>query len=129
MGTNYYWEVAGNPCPTCKHDPDVKRYHIGKSSHGWTFSFHAESELRVETFRDWLRVLKAGGGRIVDEYGTEHTLLSFVKWVLKKRRRYPDGRMPLKHAEYVREKYAGTWAVNESYLDPEGHSFSTGEWS
>ncbi len=46
MGTNYYHGVP--PCSKCGHGVDI---HIGKASHGWTFSFHGTDTIR--SWKDW----------------------------------------------------------------------------
>lgn len=121
MGTNYYWHIPGNPCSACGHDADKGDYHIGKSSAGWTFSFHAVPELGVASYRDWLRTFAASPhGKIVDEYGREHSVADFVVLVEGKR----DGK---NHTQYVRAEH--TAFSDDCYLDGDGHSFSRGDFS
>ena len=45
MGTNYYTKTD-----------EGEELHIGKSSFGWTFSFHATDEIR--SYEHWLKYLK-----------------------------------------------------------------------
>jgi hypothetical protein len=108
MGTNYY---AVNPkCDHCGHKPEL--LHIGKSSCGWTFSFHATKELR--SWKEWKEYLK--DREIEDECGEIILLSSLVETVLRK----------------VNEKYSHAKSFPDdgrSFLDPEGHSFSEGEFS
>ena len=118
MGTNYYHEKeaavcctrCGNPCEDCERET---RIHIGKSSGGWTFGFHATDTIR--SYPEWLAALEAGG-RIVDEYGRVHTLEDFQKLVESKRS------APNNHADsYARSD-------GRDFVDAGGHSFSTGEF-
>jgi hypothetical protein len=124
MGTNYYHEVE--LCDKC-HNAD--RIHIGKSSAGWTFSFHVLDGVR--SWKDWQEVLSSGG-RIVDEYGSEYTLDDLRKLVEAKRLPLEDG-PPRNHAEEfsmsrLYRTYGG-YPEGRHFLDPEGHSFSEGEFS
>lgn len=77
---------------------------------GWSFSFHTDPGL-PRSFAAWKERLKTG--EIVDEYGERVTLAEFVALVERKK----DGK---RHADLHPE---------DSYLDPEGHSFSEGEFS
>lgn len=75
MGTNYY--VASNICECCnRYD---KEYHIGKSSHGWAFSFHGYKSQQLVSWVTWKEFLKDKS--IVDEYGTPVDYDSFVKMI------------------------------------------------
>lgn len=109
MGTNYYVET--NKC-TCCGRSDTQ--HIGKSSGGWTFSFRGYEQIR--SYAEWVPILKAG--RIYDEYGGEKSFDAFDALVQAKRTE------PNNHArQYGRDERF------ESWLDPEGHSFSEYEFS
>lgn len=106
MGTNYYH--VHNICPCCKR---ADTEHIGKSSIGWQFTFHATEQAR--SWQDWKRLLQ--DGEIRDEYDTLHSYTAFVEFVEAKQanntrnhaRLYPD----------------------PSYVDDEGYSFSPDEFS
>jgi hypothetical protein len=118
MGTNYYHERE--LCDKCHNS---EREHIGKSSAGWTFSFHATETIR--SYRDWIAELETGG-RIVDEYGDEISLDDFKLMVERKTLPWgKDGRPPLVHAI---EAQKHDWGQH-NFRDPEGHSFSEGEFS
>ncbi len=113
MGTNFY------------HVDGDKRHHIGKSSIGWTFTFHgevsADSELgQVVNYRQWLDRLEASG-HIENEYGETVTLDQFKEAVEQKRGE------PRNHCLYVREVHPNR--SDDCWLDPDGHSFTEGEFS
>lgn len=61
MGTNYYAEY--NICIDC-HRRDI--IHIGKSSLGWRFNFHATSDLK--SYKEWFEFLSKKDVIIIDEY-------------------------------------------------------------
>jgi hypothetical protein len=119
MGTNYYHDR--DVCPTCNRP--AESVHIGKSSMGWTFSFHGTPETR--SYRKWLDVLEAGG-LIRNEYGEVVTLDAFKALVESKRNEKHN------HTTYCRldsspdiQRYG--WM--DCWLDAEGHSFSEGDFS
>jgi len=125
MGTNYYHRT--NLCPVCgRYD----EHHIGKSSGGWTFSFHGEREPDAEinplgcvvaSFADWKKRLQYGA--IFDEYEERIPFADFVALVTSKR----DS--PENRTGYVWKHHVGTSISRGSWHDPEGHSFSEGEFS
>lgn len=120
MGTNYYHEIE--LCDKCHNS---EREHIGKSSAGWTFTFHATDAIR--SWKDWQAKL-ANGGRIVDEYGREHSLEDLQQLVAGKQKPWgPNGVAPLNHTVEMRKDRWGS--SQQNFLDPEGHSFSEGEFS
>ena len=105
MGTNYYHRT--NTCPRCgRYDEQ----HIGKSSGGWSFSFQGTDSIR--SYSDWLQILE-GNGKIFTEYGEEVTLEDFKELV-----NYKSGGK--NHAKLY---------PDDSWLDNEGHSFSSYEFS
>ena len=121
MGTNYYLRL--NACSKCGHsDAEV---HIGKSSMGWTFTFHATDvsspvgQIRSEDgWRD--ATLR---GRIFNEYGEE--MLDGVFW------RLVDSKRDAKFNHAVEEKKNGNGYGGDraSFLDDKGNSFSPYEFS
>ena len=105
MGTNYYHRT--NICPKCGR---FDEQHIGKSSAGWSFSFHGTEAIR--SYKEWLVLLEAGG-KIFNEYDEEIPLHKLKALVEAKR----GGR------NHTRE-YPG-----DNWVDAEGHSFSGYEFS
>lgn len=69
MGTNYHWHEKPAPCHACGHDKS-KVLHIGKSSMGWVFMLHIDSEEGLNTLEDWQYRWKEPGSKIFSEYGT-----------------------------------------------------------
>lgn len=125
MGTNYYYEptpitptakcsCCGRQlrCGACEADA---RVHIGKSSAGWRFLFHATPEIR--TFEAWKARIGAGG-RIVDQYGKECTLAELEKTVMFR----------AQIADCLDHKAANPFDASY-FRDPEGHVFKDGEFS
>jgi len=112
MGTNYYHET--NVCEHCgKGENPV---HIGKSSAGWTFSWHGTDELR--SCSDWFVRLEAGGV-IRDEYGDVMRLEDFRNLVEAKRK------APHSHVREARR----LWPDMNNWEDEDGCSFSGYEFS
>lgn len=126
MGMNFYhctkapwwvalirWATKTPACPACGAD---QKTHIGKSSAGWSFSFHGTATIR--SWVDWQKRLQAG--EIWDQYGGVWTLEALKDLVEGK----TEGR---RHFDYMRDHYieqaSGHW------LDDEGHSFSEGDFS
>jgi hypothetical protein len=92
-----------------------ERIHIGKSSVGWKFLFHASD--KVQSFEDVKRLL-AAGGRLVDEYGKEHAVDEFVRMVEFKARL----------VDCVDQLEADPFNADK-YRDGEGHVFYRREFS
>jgi hypothetical protein len=92
MGTNYYATIKGNPCPTCGHDPDSRKLHIGKSSSGWCFALHVEPNNPnfPSNWGEWIDLLGGHNVTIHDEYDDEYTLERLMKvvahrdWAIKR---------------------------------------------
>lgn len=126
MGTNYYWQI--DTCPTCGHP--AKKYHIGKSSAGWTFSFHALDATEspdgnpVRSVKDWKKLMRKPG-MIVDEYGEAYLKKEFWKMVAAKKKVAGA----LTHAVEADKLgwYKNSW--ESPWLDDEGNSFNSGEFS
>ena len=141
MGTNYYaFKHGEGPCHHCLGTGiETVKTHIGKSSYGWTFGFHAAASYdlnpdyywtatatkSIDCYADWLAYLSAPGVFIVNEYGEPLTLDDFKKLVESKANSSSN------HTTYVKKdpRYAGTKHDSDTYLDQEGHSFSKGEFS
>ena len=125
MGTNYYWHV--DTCPTCHRPKD--KFHIGKSSGGWTFSFQALKDFEspdgkeIRSVKDWKRAMRKTKGVIVDEYGQATTTRKF--WALVRQKKAKAG--ALIHATYVRQN--DSYSLDRVWLDEEGNSFSEGEFT
>jgi hypothetical protein len=124
MGTNFYHESGdltarctkcGQLCDDCN-----TRVHIGKSSAGWTFSFHATET--IKSYADWLRVLSSDG-RIVDDCGRVVSLDEFKAMIAEK------ATAPKHHTRYCDQHHTSLVLRGDVYTDPEGHSFSEGEFS
>ncbi len=112
MGTNYY--ARTNPCKLCGHSKQV--IHIGKSSAGWTFTFHATDE--IKSYVQWLFFLQQEGVKIFDEYDEKISLKDFRNMVKKKR-----------DAPHNHSKECGNDPYDHSFLDDEDNSFSEGAFS
>lgn len=88
MGTNYYLHVK--PCNHCGH---AKRtIHIGKSSIGWTFSFHGYpnswDDPKILCYQDWvdyLQTMTKTDGVIKDEYDKAVPLENLLKLIESKK--------------------------------------------
>jgi hypothetical protein len=77
VGTNYYLET--DVCPHC--GTSKGRLHIGKSSAGWCFSLHVDSDEGVHDLDDWRARWSAPNSRIVDEYGREVTVADMERTI------------------------------------------------
>lgn len=126
MGTNYY--VATNHCECCdRYDTE---YHIGKSSYGWSFSFHGYREERLVSWDTWKEFLK--DRRIVDEYGDLIDYDEFVKMIETfKSPDYvrEDGRKNQQHNEAGRNDKYPWFNPEYDWDDEQGYSFSSREFS
>lgn len=110
MGTNYYHHTEETKaCEKCGHQNPPA--HIGKSSFGWRFLFHTDEGL-PRSWAEWKERLATG--RIVNEYGDTLTLHEFEAMVEAKK----SSRSHV--AEYGRSGI--------DFEDPEGHTFSAGEF-
>ena len=119
MGTNYYHRFN-----ICDHCGRYDERHIGKASGGWTFSFqgyHATEDWRgIHSLEDWKDLFSDPTTKIFDEYGDEISVLDFLAIVANHRG------CERNHTIEAR-KHPG-WPQDD-WLDPEGHSFSGGEFS
>ncbi len=80
MGTNYY--ILAQPCKTCGHKP--RGIHLGKSSHGWQFTFQyngGQFYKSVKEMKAWLKDKK-----IEDEYDCAVSHKDFWKMIKEKQK-------------------------------------------
>lgn len=109
MGTNYY--ARYKICDKCKRYNEI---HIGKSSAGWQFGFHATDE--IKSFKDWVVFLSKEDVKIFDEYRKEISFKDFIELVKEKQKPIYDN-----HVEIYKE--------GGNYLDKDGYGFSPEEFS
>ena len=106
MGTNYYLHIG--PCGECGRPKEV--IHIGKSSMGWTFSFHGTEEIR--SYQDWIKFIEKTGGIIRDEYNEVMSLEEFKEWV---KEGFPHTSVPIKNE--IRDYFERLWGEpNRGYI-------------
>jgi hypothetical protein len=113
MGTNYF--IHEESCSHCGHQPAL--VHIGKSSHGWKFLFHATDE--CVTKQDWEHHLV--GKQIVDEYNRFVTYAEFFEMVETKQ---PG----IDHKTASFKQWGSFPPDNRWYLDAAGYYFYQGEF-
>jgi hypothetical protein len=125
MGTNYY--VVDNVCECCKRYDE--KYHIGKSSWGWAFTFQGYKYDGLTSWQKWKDYLK--DKKIYDEYGELIDYDWFVEYIetLKAPKFVnPDnGRKNLVHNQEGRKE--GWFNPEWDWDDPEGYSFSSRNFS
>lgn len=125
MGTNYY--VVDNVCECCKRYDE--KYHIGKSSWGWAFTFQGYKYDGLTSWQKWKDYLK--DKKIYDEYGELIDYDWFVEYIetLKAPNFVnPDnGRKNLVHNQEGRKD--GWFNPEWDWDDPEGYSFSSRNFS
>jgi len=144
MGTNYY--IRYNICKCCNRYDEI---HIGKSSYGWSFTFHAlddyiklssidpkfalldnnEMQIKISSYKEWKEffqkyIIEYETVKIFDEYGTEISLEEFYKLVELKK----GGK---NHAIEMKTdpRYRDTYKPERDFIDEEGNSFSKCEFS
>ena len=119
MGMNYYLEL--DKCPTCGHAKE--RIHIGKSSMGWSFSFHGIrdpwSDYQVRSYQDWLELFSRG--QIFNEDDEKIEIKDFKDMIERKK----DGKKHMIECQITHPEHAR----KDCWLDEEGNSFSEGEFS
>ena len=125
MGTNYY--VAENVCECCKRYDE--KYHIGKSSWGWAFSFQGYKYDGLTSWQKWKDYLK--DKKIYDEYNELIDYDWFVEYIETEKApnyvRPKDGHKNLVHNEEGRKE--GWFNPEWDWDDPEGYSFSSRNFS
>jgi hypothetical protein len=87
MGTNYY--IVEPLTVNNKHLPlwfNRNHMHMGKSSFGWTFTFHANGSLKTwHDHKVFYKYLIDTGWKIFDEYGAEQSWREFLELVDSKK--------------------------------------------
>lgn len=136
MGTNYYLQHEISP------EGRVEDMHICKTSAGWVPSmvgyknyFTIHEKFTILSWLEWKLFLRSRikdhGGKIFDEYNELIDLKDFIGHVTGHMDYAKQGDC-MNHAE---EALKGTFGVgyrpksNEYWVDPEGYSFQTGEFS
>lgn len=127
MGTNYY--VTTNHCEHC--DRYDEEYHIGKSSFGWSFSFHGYRAERLVSWAAWKEFLK--DKTIMDEYGDRIDYDSFVNKIeTYKSPGYinpGNGRKNQQHNEASRNDKYPWFNPEYDWDDEQGYAFSSRDFS
>lgn len=131
MGTNYYWVTP--PCDHCGRADDW--LHIGKSQRTLRGHFTWDRDRddwvpRITTWAEWVALLRAGGGRIVDECDVEHDVEDFIAtW--ERYRLTPEGREQSERdlAECLRLGSRVAVEPGGDWLDLDGMHFYGGEFS
>lgn len=117
MSTNYYYHLSPkNVCNYCNRSDKSEIVHIGKSSAGWTFSFHGTDKVR--SYKDWIAFFETNSGDIVNEYGKMVSINEFKKII--------ESKMDAKynHAIYS-SKREPEYAQKYCWIDNDGHSFNS----
>src|ERR1700734_3780448 len=124
MGMNYY--LLKDVCGKCGK-PNEK-LHIGKSSGGWTFSFHGYrnkwDDYHLTTWHQWQEFLRKEldcRTQIQNEDGNKIALEDFIKLVEGKKSE------KLNHTTYcLNTPMHRQHGLDSCWLDDEGNSFSEG---
>jgi hypothetical protein len=128
MGTNYY--VKENHCECCKrYDTPL---HIGKSSGGWSFSFHGYRELGLISWPAWKFYLFSTNATIVDEYGQDMPYAEFVEMIETVKApgyMYKEGHQNLQHNEYGKKAPYKYFDAKHDWDDDLGYAFGDKEFS
>lgn len=124
MGTNYY--VAKNLCECCnRYDTE---YHIGKSSHGWAFTFQGYKWNKLDSWKQWKEFLK--NEIIMDEYGERID----YNWLVQMIETYKSPNHINEHSNkrnlsHYDECVASNYNIEYDWIDSDGYSFTSREFS
>lgn len=131
MGTNYYLKpklTEDELAVIEKYHASLPEIHIGKSSYGWTFSFHAVTDWeyesligytgndlpkRIESASEWKQWTDDPAFEIYDEYRQKISSDEFWAKV--------ESKKSSKH-NHAKKGY------QNSFLDVDGNSFTRGEF-
>jgi hypothetical protein len=135
MGTNYY--VKDKNLIECSHkdqydeefcwdcyNTGYKMLHIGKSSYGWTFTWHCIVEENLCSSLEWYEYLK--DSEIWNEYGERVELSTLLELIKSKETSEKNHTIYCRNSDEISTRRHG---IEDCYLDPWGHSFSKGEFS
>ena len=139
MGTNYYirQKATEQEKETLrKFNAKLPEIHVGKSSGGWSFSFHSPSREDLQNFgiakgevvsyAQWIDVLEETDRfELFDEYDQEVSIKTFKELVESKK----DGLNHTTECLNSSREHEREHARRSCFLDPQGHSFSTGDFS
>ena len=126
MGTNYF--VAKNKCDCCnRYDEE---YHIGKSSHGWAFTFQGYKAERIVSWKAWKEFLK--NQIIMDEYGEQKDYDWFVHMIETYKSPsfvHENGKKNIQHNEYGKTSKYPYFNAEYDWDDEDGYAFTSREFS
>jgi hypothetical protein len=123
VGTNYY--LKKKACECCGLRDDTQTIHVGKSSYGWSFSFHGIPG-KIESEKDWKKKMEDESFELVNEYGEVVDHKWFWELVDNKR----DDKNHTKYCREDDEGFSREHGYRDCWYDDEtGSSFSKGEFS
>jgi hypothetical protein len=136
MGTNYY--IATNKCDCCKRYD--RKYHIGKSSYGWAFSFQGYEDEKLTSWNQWKEYIKTINNStdsnreyIIDEYGDIiecDEFITMIETVKSPSYVREDGRKNLVHnEEALKRSWYEPTLLGYDWDDADGYSFTSREFS
>ena len=126
MGTNYY--VAENRCDCCNRYDE--KYHIGKASMGWAFSFRGYRYDRLTSWAEWKTYLI--DQIIVNEYREVMPYDEFVRMIETYKSpgyEWKDGFVNLLHNSEGKTNAYPWFNSEHDWDDLLGYSFSDREFS
>jgi len=124
MGTNYY--VIKDHCQCCGRSD--REYHIGKSSHGWAFTFQGYQLNKLDSWKQWKAFLL--DQHIQDEYGDAvpyETFCDMVETYKSPSFHLASGAKNLSHRDEC--KRTGDFNAKHDWEDADGYSFTDMEFS
>lgn len=91
MGTNYYFI----------NDTTKERLHIGKSSSGNPFIFHALPQYKLMSVTDWMLFISYEQGKIYDEYHKEIPIGTFATITNNHKNKYIEDESCYSYTDYL----------------------------
>jgi hypothetical protein len=125
MGTNYYFKM------------EDEKYHIGKSSVGWKFTWRTQPKIDVYSRDQWKNFITNNKGEIIDEYGDFVNKVNFFTDITNPefRKRIFSEASPDEEQDnseyYLKSHFLETRneAFHFTYLDKDDNDFIMGEFS